>query len=118
MVEVIPETVNVPSVPTDVKLDVTTVAFNVVPVNVPAAAVTVADAPSAILVPLTVSAPEPTNALFGILLKFVPVSVGVVVQEGAPAVSASTPVAAVLGQSNQEWRTPFCHAERRPGCAQ
>jgi hypothetical protein len=42
-------------VPTDVKLDVTTVEFNVVPVNVPAAAVTVPDPPKLMAVPLTVT---------------------------------------------------------------
>jgi hypothetical protein len=43
------------NVPTLVRLEDTTVAFNVVPVNVPAAAVTVPDAPNAIDVPLTVT---------------------------------------------------------------
>ncbi len=42
------------SVPTEVREDVTTVEFKVVPVSVPAAAVTVADPPSDIDVPLTV----------------------------------------------------------------
>jgi len=43
------------NVPTLVRLEDTTVAFNVVPVNVPAAAVTVPDAPNAIGVPFTVT---------------------------------------------------------------
>ena len=54
-------------VPTAVKLDVTTVELRVVPVSVPAAAVTVPDAPKAMLVPLTVTVLL-VNALFGMLL--------------------------------------------------
>ena len=38
---IVPETVNDPSVPTDVRDEPVTVAFNVVPVKVPAAAATV-----------------------------------------------------------------------------
>ena len=38
----------------------------------------------------TVNEPEPTNAAFGTLLKFVPVSVGVFVQLGPAAPDTST----------------------------
>ena len=65
------------TVPTDVKLDVTTVEFKIVPVSVPAAAVTVPELPKLIAVPLTVTelfvnaefgmdvndAPDPENAV-------------------------------------------------------
>lgn len=44
LIDVVPETVNPVNVPTDVKDDVVTPEFNVVPVNVPAAAVTVISA--------------------------------------------------------------------------
>ena len=50
----VPFHVPVAIVPTLVRLDVTTVEFNVVPVSVPAAAVTVPDPPKEIDVPLTV----------------------------------------------------------------
>ena len=50
-----PLTLRVVKVPTLVKLEFTTVLFNVFPVKVPALAATVPDAPKTILVPLIVT---------------------------------------------------------------
>ena len=80
-----PFQVPVPIVPTDVRLDVTTVELRVVPVNVPAAAVTVPDAPNAIDVPLTVKEEFANCALVTVPLKDV---VGIVVD----AVMAEVPL--------------------------
>ena len=64
---------------------------NVVEVTDVKPAMVVADVPRAILVePIVID--EFVSAPFGIPVKFVPVSVGAVVQTGAPAVSARTPV--------------------------
>ena len=59
------------TVPTDVKLDVTTVEFKIVPVSVPAAAVTVPELPKLIAVPLTVTELF-VNAELGIEVKDAP----------------------------------------------
>ena len=82
------------NVPTDVREELTTLDANIVPVSVPASAVTVPELPKLMAVPLTVTELL-VNAPFGIPLKFVPVSVGVVVQDGvAPDVAACrTPAA-------------------------
>ena len=61
-------------VPTEVKLEVTTVGFNIVDVSVCALAVAVPDPPREIEVPLTVIELL-FKALLGILLKLVPANV-------------------------------------------